>query len=182
MATVRLLAALFALLAWPAAAYAQSGETTELQVKAAFLYKFGGYIEWPAGAFGRADSPLSIGVLGADDLADELVQVSAGRSVGGRAGEVRKLKRGSPLAGIHVLFVGRGDEARLAELLGPMKGQPILVVTDSEEALARGSMINFVMVDDKVRFDVATAPAERGNLKISARLLAVARKVIAGPT
>ena len=180
MAAVRLILVLLAALAWPATARAQA-EASELQVKAAFLYKFGAYIEWPAGVFGGDQAPISIGVLGADDLADELAQLSAGRNVNGRPIQVRKLKRGGPVAGVHILFVGRSEEARLAEVLAPVKGQPVLVVTDSEEALARGSMINFVLVDDKVRFDVATAPAERGKLKISARLLAVARKVV-GPT
>jgi hypothetical protein len=154
------------------------GVASEAQVKAAFLYKFGGFIEWPASAFARPDSAFSIGVVGADGVASELERVVAGRTIQGRSIAVHKLKRGDSLAGLHLLFVGQSEAGRLVELLGAAKGQPLLVVTETEDALTRGSMINFITVEDKVRFDVALPPAERGQLKISARLLAVARKVI----
>lgn len=150
----------------------------EYRVKAAFLYKFGSYVEWPAGAFERADSPVAIGVIGADMLADELVQIVAGRNVNGRPVSVRKLRAGDSIAGLHVLFIGRADSARLAEILAEAKGHPLLTVTESDQAMDLGSMINFVVVEDKVRFDVALVPATLGSLKISARLLAVARKVV----
>ena len=80
--------------------------------------------------------------------------------------------------GLHLLFVGQSEAGRLAEILGAAKGRPLLVVTETEDALTRGSMINFITVDDKVRFDVALPQAERGQLRISARLLGVARTVI----
>jgi len=159
----------------PAQADAQADE---YRVKAAFLYKFGSYIEWPSGSFARADSPVAIGVMGADALADELVQIVAGRNVNGRPVRVRKLRPGDPIAGLHVLFVGRADSGRLAEILAAAKGRALLTVTESEEALELGSMINFVVVEDKVRFDIAPPPSESSNLKISARLLGVARKVV----
>lgn len=176
MGAVRIaLALLLGLLTGPLA-LAQAERATAVQVKAAFLYKFGGFVDWPPGAFAAADTPLTIGVLGADALADELERIVAGRNVQGRPVKVRRLKRGETVAQLHVLFVGQGDipqDARDAK-------QGLLVVTESEDAPPRGSMINFVTVDDRVRFDVALGPAERGNLKISARLLAVARKVITG--
>ncbi len=155
-------------------------QIAEYRVKAAFLYKFGGYVEWPERAFARPDSPIAIGVIGADALAGELAQIVAGRTINGRPVTVRKLRRGEAVAGLHVLFVGRSDSSRLADILAAAKGQPLLTVTETEEAFESGSMINFVVVEDKVRFDVAPPPAEPGNLRISARLLAVARKVVAG--
>lgn len=154
--------------------------TAEYQVKAAFLYKFGNYVEWPERTFERPDSPLAIGIVGADALADELAQIVAGRTVNGRPVTVRKLRRGESMNGLHILFIGRMDEGRLGEVLAASKGHAVLTVTESGKALALGSMINFVVVDDKVRFDIALSPAEEGNLKISARLLAVARKVVSG--
>ena len=159
----------------PAHADAQADE---YRVKAAFLYKFGSYIEWPGASFARADSPVTIGVMGADALADELTQIVAGRSVNGRPARVRKLRPGDPMAGLHVLFVGRAEGGRLAEILAAARGQALLTVTESEEGLELGSMINFVVVEDKVRFDIAPPPSESSNLKISARLLGVARKVV----
>lgn len=157
-------------------------QASEYRVKAAFLYKFGGYIEWPGGAFVRADSPVTIGVMGAEGLADELVQIVAGRNLNGRPVSVRRLRAGDSIAGLHVLFIGRAEGGRLAEILAAAKGQPLLTVTESAQALELGSVINFVMVDDKVRFDVALVPADLGSLKISARLLSVARKVVSRPS
>jgi len=163
-------------------ACAQSEAQSEYRVKAAFLYKFGGYVEWPDRTFPRPDSPLTIGVIGADALADELAQIVSGRSVNGRPVQVRRLRAGESMAGLQVLFIGRADGRRLAEILAAAKGRSVLTVTESEDALQLGSVINFVVVDDKVRFDVALAPADLGSLKISSRLLAVARKVVSKPS
>ena len=172
--------ALFALLLSLPALAQTEGRAAEIQIKAAFLYKFGGFVEWPPRAFARPDSPIVIGVMGAEALAEELERAVNGRTVQGRAVAVRRVRRGDPFGGLHVLFVGRGETGRLGEILEAANGQPVLTVTDSEEGLARGSMINFVTVDDKVRFDIALPQAERGHLKISSRLLAVARRVISG--
>jgi hypothetical protein len=157
-------------------------QAAEHQVKAAFLYKFLGFVDWPAEVFDKPDSPLVIGVLGADLLADELAAVVTERTAHGRRVVARKVQAGESLAGLHMLFVGRADSGRLPSLLDSAKGQPLLTVTESDEAFARGSAINFVLVDNKVRFDVAPRAAELGNLKISSRLLGVARKVVAGPS
>ena len=174
-------AALLSLLP-PRSASAQNElQAPEPRVKAAFLFKFGSYVDWPAGTFASAGTPLTIGVLDADALADELTAIVTGRTVEGRPVVVRKLHIGDPTTGLHVVFVGKGADGRLMELLAPLKGRATLVVTESDDAIASGSMINFVIVDGKVRFDVALPPAEAGNLKISSRLLAVARKVV-GPS
>lgn len=157
-------------------------QTSEYRVKAAILYKFGSYIEWPERVFARADSPVAIGVMGADALAEELGQIVAGRNVNGRPVSVRKLRAGDPIDGLHVLFIGRAENGRLGEVLAAAKGRPVLTVTESDRALELGSMINFVVVDDRVRFDVALVPADLGSLRISARLLAVARKVVSRPS
>jgi hypothetical protein len=153
-------------------------QATDVQVKAAFLYKFGAFVEWPPQAFAEPGAAFTIGVLGADAVAQELEQISAGRTVHGRPVAVRRVKRGEPLAGLHVLFVGQAQAARLDQILTP--AQPLLVVTDAADGLPNGSIINFVPVENKLRFDIAVATAERMRLRISSRLLAVARKVVPG--
>lgn len=159
------------------------GRSGEWRIKAAFLYKFGGYVEWPAQAFERADSPIVIGVVGADALAEELMQVASGRTINGRSVMVHRLRRSDSLAGAHVVFVAQQESSRMADILASAKGQAVLTVTEADDAPPPpGSMINFVVVDDKVRFDIALQTAEQNNLKISARLLAVARRVIAKPS
>lgn len=158
-----------------ASAYAQTdNRAAEVQIKAAFLYKFGDFVQWPPPAFPAAETPFAIGVLGADDLAAALESLVVNRTVQGRPIVVRRVRRGDPLAGLHVLFIGQA----VPETLSAARGHALLTVTDSEGAIAQGAMINFVAEAERVRFDVALPSAERGQLKISSRLLAVARRVI----
>jgi len=162
-----------------APAAGQELQAAEYRVKAAFVYKFGDFIDWPAGTFGGPNSPFVIGVVGADPVADELARITVGRTIGDRPVAVRKLRHGDPLAGLQVIFVGRGSREQMAEILAASKGLPVLTVSEFDNGIKAGSMINFVVVSDKVRFDVALAPAEAARLKISSRLLAVARNVVA---
>jgi hypothetical protein len=153
----------------------------ESRIKAAFLFKFLGFIDWPPASFERADAPFVIGVLGAGTLGGELEQIAAGRQVDGHPVHVRLLGRGESAAGLQVLFVGRAETARVNAVAASADGLPVLVVSESDAAQVQGSAINFVVVDDKVRFDVALHPINRAGLKISARLLAVARAVQSDP-
>ena len=161
-----------------AACRAQSAEALEYRIKAAFVCKFASYVEWPAQVFARPDSPIVIGVVASDAVADELTRTAAGLSADGRPLVVRRLHRGDPVTGAHLLYIARSEEGRLAETLAAARGQPVLVVTESNQAAALGSMINFVVVDDKVRFDISLQAADLSRLRISARLLGVARTLI----
>ena len=163
-----------------AACWAQSAaEALEYRIKAAFVCKFASYVEWPQQVFAHPDSPIVIGVISTDAVADELTRTAAGLSAEGRPLVVRRLHRGDPIAGAHLIYVAGSEDAHLAETLAAVKGLPVLVVTESKHAVALGSMINFVLVDDKVRFDISPRAAEMSRLRISARLLAVARSLIA---
>jgi len=155
-----------------------AADTLEYRIKAAFVCKFAGYVEWPPSLFERPDSPIVIGVIANDAIAEELARTAAGLSADGRPLTVRKLGRGDPLTGAHLVYIAGADDARIAETLASARGQPVLVVTESNLAMALGSMINFVVVDNKVRFDIAPQNAELSRLKISARLLGVARSLI----
>lgn len=153
---------------------------TEWQLKAAYLFKFGRYVEWPGQVFANPESPLRIGVIGADELADELLQIVQGRTINRRPVVVEKLDAGDSIVGLNVLFIGRTSDRRLAYILARTKGKPILTVTESEQALALGSTINFVIVNGRVRFEISPKTADLGQLYISARLLAAAHKVAPG--
>jgi hypothetical protein len=155
------------------------GVPLERRVKAAFLYKVLGYTDFPASAFADAAAPLTIGVIGADDLAVELARVVAGRTVNGRAVEVRELRESDAAARVHLLFVGGTDPQRVARIVRQAIGA-MLVVTECENGLQLGSVINFRIVDERVRFDVALDAAERNGIKLSSRLLTVANRVQKG--
>lgn len=144
----------------------------EVQLKAAYLYKFAGFVDWPAAAFVKHDSPLVIGVAGNDELAAQLGQVVAGRSVGGHPLAVRRVQRGDSLLGLHVLY-GAGLEG--AAPLAGARGLPLLTVSDAAELPA--GMIRFRVVDERLRFEVALGQVAPSGLKISARLLAAALRV-----
>lgn len=177
------LAVALALLVGSSCARAESDTTVaEYRIKAAFLFKFVGFIDWPPATSDRADAAFTIGVLGGATLGNELEQIAAGHQVNGHPVRVRLLARGDSAAGLQVLFVGRNEAARLNALVAATDGMATLVVSESDGALALGSAINFVVVDDKVRFDVALHSINRAGLKISARLLAVARVVQPDPS
>jgi hypothetical protein len=158
---------------------AAASAVLERRVKAAFLYKFLGYTDFPASAFADAAAPLTIGVIGADDLAIELARVVAGRTVNNRAIEVRELREADAAARVHLLFVGGFDQQRVARIVRQATGA-MLIVTECESGLQVGSVINFRIVDERVRFDVALDAAERNGIKLSSRLLTVANRVQKG--
>ena len=149
---------------------------TEAAVKAAFLYKFAGYVEWPPTAFTTPDAPLVIGVSGSDDVAAELERLVPGRSVNGHPATVRRVREDS-MKGVHILYVGRGDPAARATIrAGQQSGA--LVVTSADQGLEQGGSINFVSIDDRIGFEVSLENVEKVGLRISARMLSVARRVV----
>ena len=159
---------------------AETGDATlEMRVKAVFVSKFAGYVEWPAGAFTDAASPIVIGVAGADALAQELEQAVMGREIDGRAMRVRRLGAREAIGNCcRIVFVGRGVEgARVSELLAMAQGKPVLTVTESEQGQLQGSVINFHAADGRIRFDISRDAADRNGLRLSSQLLAVARQV-----
>ena len=159
---------------------AEGADELEHRVKAAFLYKFAGYVDWQAASFASADTPITIAVLGAEPLAAELSQVVTGRTVNNRSLAVRRLKPGESLAGVHILFVGSAEQSRMGQLARSAQENAVLAVSESEGALSQGSMINFIVADRRVRFEVGLDSAEKGGLRLSSRLLAVAQQVRTG--
>lgn len=149
----------------------------ERGVKAAFLYKFLGFIEWPPAAFSKPDSPFVIGVVGSDAIAAELAQIARGRTVNNRRVTVKKISNGEPISDLHMLFIGSAESARQAQLLRTAQQYPIVTVTETEGALAQGSVINFRVEDGRVRFDISVIAAEKNDLKLSSRMLSVASSV-----
>jgi hypothetical protein len=169
-----------ALTGFVAATLAQASGASERSVKAAFLYKFTEYVDWPATPATR-DTPFTIGVLGSGAFADELLRMTEDRSVGQRFIRVRRLTPNDAVDDLQVLFIAADQRGRLSELLSPVRGRPILTVTESEGALADGSIINFTVMGDRVRFEVSLDAAQASQLKLNSRLLAVAQNIRQSP-
>lgn len=161
----------------PAAA---NSPVPEARLKAAFLYQFVGYVEWPPEALPAQGAPFTIGVVGGEELARELRQTVKGRSAHGRPIEVKRLDAGDTLDGVQLLFIGADRRQRLEELVPSARRGAVLVVTESEGALDAGSVINFLIADQRIRFEVSLAAAEQSGLKLSSRLLDVAQRVVTG--
>ena len=153
--------------------------STERRVKAAFLYKFLGYTEFPSTAFGDAASPVLIGVAGSDDMLAELARTVMGRTLNGRPITVKLVREGDNPGPLHLLFVAGSECARVARLLRAAPGA-MLPVSECDGGLQMGSVINFRMVDEHVRFDVSLDAAEKNNVRLSSRLLSVANHVQKG--
>ena len=109
-----------------------------LRVKAAYLYKFAGYVEWPPGVFANKDSPIVVGVIGDDDLEQILSRMIVGKTVNGRRLVTRRLEVGSPLQGMHMLIVGALDTPALKAIGDAVRGKPVLVVSDAGQQADAG--------------------------------------------
>jgi hypothetical protein len=154
---------------------------SEASVKAAYLLKFLNYVEWPATSFEAADAPYVVAVASDDAMLAELQRQAAGHIVGRHPVSVRRVSGNDLPAGLDVLFIGgHADRAHQATLLRQAKEMPVLLVTDAEGALELGSMINFRLVDERVRFEVALDPVKRAGLELNTRLLSVAIAVNKG--
>ena len=168
---------LAAMLMFLASAFAQAADpVTESSVKAAFLYKFSAYIDWPPERFRDPHSPFVIGVTGDEDVAAELDRLVPGRSVDGHPVVARRLGPGDSFAGVQIAFVGGEAPDRGAIRAAERAGA--LVVTESPAGLEAGSAINFVVSDDHVGFEVSLEAAQRSGHHISSRMLSVAKRVL----
>ena len=159
---------------------AQSLVASEDEVKAAFIYRFGSFVEWPPTAVTTAARPFVIAVAGADAIAGHLADITAQRTIDGRPVVVRRVSRGDGFDAPDILFVGRDARRFLPSLVESLAGGATLVVSEFEDGIEHGSMIDLVVVDERVRFDVAPAVAEARGLKVSSRVLAIARRVAPG--
>jgi hypothetical protein len=148
---------------------------TAQQVKAAYLFRFLSFVEWPAARTG-AQVALGVGIAGAPEMADDLRAMVGERLAQGHPVIVRTVDAPEDARGLHLLFVAAGAPGGLPAW-SRFAEHATLLVTDSEGALDRGSMINFIQSQGRIRFAVSPPNAERAGLRISSRMLAVATKV-----
>jgi hypothetical protein len=150
---------------------------TEYQVKAAYLFNFGQFVEWPAGALGSSTAPFVIGIVGDDPFGSMLDDVVRGESIGGHPLEVRRFREGDDVAACNILFIGRDDAARIGRTLQAVRGRSVLTVTDATGDESRGAIIVLKTENKRVRMRIDVAAARANNLVISSKLLRPAEVV-----
>jgi len=148
---------------------AAQGPTLEYQVKAAYIYNFTRYVEWPRGALGAG--PLTICVAGRNPFASALDDIVRDERIANRPVAVRTILE--PDAGCRVIFVPNG--AAMPAYLRAAQGRPVLTIGESPDFLAMGGIVNFVREGENVRFEISAEAADRAGLRISSRVMRLAR-------
>lgn len=149
----------------------------EYQVKAALLYNFTKFVEWPPGRFDTEHAPLIIGVFGKNLFGAELQNAVQGRKLGTHDIVVKQLTSTDEAATVHLLFVPTAEDAHTPALLQTLQNQPVLTVGESAAFAKSGGMINFVLEGDKVRFEINGDASAQAGLRISAQLMKLAKTV-----
>jgi len=149
----------------------------EYEVKAAFLYNFAKFIDWPGSTATNLSAPFVLGIVGEDPFGDRLAGIAQHEKIKGRTMEIRHYRPGDDLTGCQVLFVARAETARAQDLLRLAQEKSILSVGEDEEFLDQGGMIAFAIVEKNVRFDINAKAMGKAELKCSSKLLAIARQV-----
>ena len=157
----------------PAQADAQGAATTAPAVKAAFLYNFARFTEWPADALAHGQR-LSLCVVGDHAAADALEQIIKGRLVEGHALTVEIITPEGPVRSCHLLYVSALDSKRSARLLDTVKGSPVFTVSDAGQFAESGGIAQLISEDNRMRFAVNVMAAERARLRLSSKLLTLA--------
>lgn len=163
---------------WAASLAARVSAPGEYAVKAAYLYNFGRFVEWPPQA--TTEGSFSICVLGMDPFGRVLDGIVAGQTIDGKKVVARRIARSEGAAGCRVIFISSSEAGELTRVLAALANSAVLTVSDMPQFTQSGGMIGFVQQDNRIRFAVNLAAAQRVGLKLSAQLLKLAVNVIKG--
>lgn len=157
-----------------AQAHAADVQLEEYRVKAAFIYNFAKFVEWPSEAFDNSASPIRICTLGQNPFGSALEDAVKNKMVGERGLVVRQLDKGQEVADCHILFVSRSERAPLGSLVVQTKCPYVLTVGESEDFIGNGGAINLALKDSRIRIQINVVAAARGKFRISSKLLGIA--------
>jgi len=150
---------------------------SEYQVKAVFLYNFAKFVEWPSHALAAPSDPIVLGVLGDDPFGQTLEETLHGKSANGHPIAIRRFKSEKQLKGCQIIFVSGSEKDRLRDIFRGLSNSDALTIGDTDGFAREGGIINFVLQENHVRFEVNIDAAERAHLKISSKLLSLAKVV-----
>lgn len=155
---------------------AESSKSGEYTLKAAFLYNFAKFVEWPTETLERTES-FKVGLLGKDPFGKELDELMRGKTVHNKPLVVQRLESLEAAADCQMIFISASEADRLEEILKTLAGRPVLVVGDMPRFIHRGGMVGLSVENQKVRFSINEKPADAAGLKISSQLLKLAKMV-----
>jgi len=147
----------------------------EYQVKAAFIVKFAGFIEWPSSAFRNPADPLAFCVMGHNPFGHQLESLVEGKVVDGRAFVLRAVADARDAMACHILFISSSERPRFRSILDVLKNTTVLPIGDTNDFIADGGVINLRLENGKVRIEIDARAARAKNLHISSRLLDLAQ-------
>ncbi len=150
----------------------------EYRVKAACLYHFAQFVEWPPGAFKDGLSPIDLCILGIDPFGETLASISD-KMVRGRRLCIKRMKHVDQVSGAHILFISVSESQNLSRTLKAVRNLAVLTVGEMDGFAQRGGMINFITLEKRVQFEINPDAVQRSGLKISSQLLKVAKIVTA---
>lgn len=165
-------------LSFPGLSLSGAQTVSEYQVKAAYLYSFAKFVEWPARAFSSPTGPLQFCVLNDQSFEAELNQIVKGKSVAGRTVKVSSVQNEEQSRACQILFINSAQNREARHILEALRGTSVLTVGEAKGFVEEGGIINFVVQDDRVQFQVNHRAAEQAGLSISSRLLSVAKVVL----
>ena len=145
-------------------------------VKAAFLFNFAQFTEWPPEAFSEKDSPLVIGILGPNPFGDFLAETVRNEVAHGRRITIEHYSKVAEIKTCHILYIGQSEASRLDRVRDTVKDKPVLTVTDVQGAAARGIVVEFITAQNRIRFRINQEAAKAGKLNLSSKLLRVAHQ------
>jgi YfiR/HmsC-like len=147
---------------------------TEYQIKAAFLFNFAKFVDWPATPDAPADSPIVIGVLGENVFHDDLQAAINGKKVNNHALQFRQYDSILQATNCQILFISPSEKNHFARIVSQLNKASVLTVSESDHFIEAGGMINFVILEKKVRFEINNEAAKKAGLTISSKLLSLA--------
>jgi hypothetical protein len=152
-------------------------QPSEYEIKAAFIYKFISFVEWPSASFPKEDTPIRIGILGDDPFGTALDKLVNEKSVRQRKLEAKRSKDPSDLAECHIVFVAKSHAGDIKSLSGQFHEKHILTIGDSPGFAENGGIINLIEQEGKIRFEISTKAAKAAEIRISSQLLDLAKVV-----
>ena len=154
--------------------HGQETQPTEYQIKAAFLFNFAKFVQWPPQAFADANSPMIIGVLGQNPFHEDLARTIRNKTIDDHPLVIKEFNSLVEVTNCHILFISTSEKRRLPQIFEGLNGANVLTVGETERFTESGGIINFVLEGTKIRFQINESAAKAAGLKLSSKLLSLA--------